>query len=268
MMTLTANPDLSSQIRDIVAASPYPLDAAAIRRGLKGEFALKPKQLPALAAALPSVAELVEWPAANPKRGPRYWTRTPSEVAQSAAITAAAEAPVVPRKIVTAMTKGRTGIPRERAEALLRDLEESGKLHRKPLLADSKYKLVSRLTEADREELLAALSRIQRSLAVFGEIIAVPAAPAPLLDDSAVLRALEHVEPRKGLVVTAHRLRAALPEAPKKDLDQAVMRLYRAGKVLLHRHSGPLLLPEDERQELIQSGADYFVGICWNTGGQ
>jgi hypothetical protein len=166
------------------------------------------------------------------------------------------------------MTKGRTGISRDRAEALLRALEEDGKLHRKPLLSETRYKLVSRLTEADRDELHRALRIIQRSLAALGESIAEPAAAQPLVDEVSILQALERLEPRKGLVVTAHRLRAALPEAPKKDLDQAIMRLYRAGKVLLHRHSGPLLLPEDERQELIQSGADYFVGICWNTGGQ
>jgi hypothetical protein len=262
---MSLHPQLPDQIRELVAASKVPLDAGAIRRQLKGEFAVKAKQLPEFVAMLPSIEGLVSWPAANEKAGPRYWTRTPEQAAEPLAIETAAAAPVPAKKLITAITKGKAGYPKSSAEAFIARLEEEGKLHRQPLLAEAKYKLTSRLTDADRDYLRRALRVILRSLG--SEVADIPqpvAAPPPA--DEKILDTLAALEPQKGLLVTASRLRRANEGIPKKDFDEAVMRLYRNERVLLHRHSGPHLLPEAERDELIRSGDTYYVGVCWNTG--
>jgi hypothetical protein len=259
---MSLHPQLADQIREIISTSKIPLDAAAIRRQLKGEFAVKTKQQAELIALLPSIEGLVNWPPANDKAGPRYWIHTPEQAAEPIVLQAAAAAPVPPKKLITAITKGKAGYPKSAADSFITRLEEEGKLHRKPLLAESKYKLTSQLTEADREYLRRALKVILRSL---GSDTPQEHTPPPL-PDQRILDTLAEIEPQKGLLVTAPRLRQAISDVPKKDFDEAVMRLYRAEKILLHRHSGPHLLPESERSELIQSNDTYYVGVCWNTG--
>lgn len=253
-------PPIEAKVREIVGSSPTPLDGAAIRRQLKGEFAVKTKQKDAFEQWLPSLG-LVEWPAA--KAGPRYWTRTAEDIAEGVALAATAVA-VLPKKLIATITKGKSGYPKDRAEALIAKLEDEGKLHRQPLLAETKYKLTSKLSEDSREFLHKALRVVLRSLKALGDEVAQPAASAPA--DDRILATLAELEPQKGLLVTAQRLRRAVPGIAKQDFDDAVLRLYRSEKVLLHRHSGPFLLPAEERNELIQSGESFYVGVCWNTG--
>ncbi len=254
-------PQIEAKVREIVAASKVPLDGAAIRRQLKGDFAVKAKQKDAFEQWLPSLG-LVEWPAA--KYGPRYWNRTAEDVAEDAAMTATAVA-ILPKKLIATITKGKSGYPKDRIEGLIARLEDDGKLHRQPLLAETKYKLTSRLSEDSREFLQKALRVILRSLKALGDDVAPPtASPSPA--DDRILATLAELEPQKGLLVTSQRLRRAVPDIAKKDFDDAVLRLYRSEKVLLHRHSGPFLLPAEERNELIQSAESFYVGVCWNTG--
>jgi hypothetical protein len=248
-------PQIEAKVREIVAGSKTPLDAAAIRRQLKGDFAVKAKQKDAFEQWLPSLG-FIEWPGAKAKR---YWTRTAEDVAEDAALAAATVA-ILPKKLITTITKGKSGYPKDRAEALIAKLEDEGKLHRQPLLAETKYKLTSKLGEDQREFLHKALRIIERALRALGESVQT-ARP-----DDLILHTLSELEPHKGLLVTAQRLRRAVPGISKQAFDEAVMRLYRSEKVLLHRHSGPFLLPAEERNELVQSGESFYVGICWNTG--
>lgn len=250
-------PQFEARVREIVGASQTPLDAAAIRRQLKGEFAVKAKEKAAFEQWLPSLG-FIEWPAA--KAGPRYWTRSVEDVAEAAAL-AATVTPVLPKKLITTITRGKSGYPKDRVDALIARLEEEGKLHRQPLLAETRYKLTSKLGEESREFLHKALRAVTRALKALGE-----EPPQPELPDNRILNALAQLEPKKGLLVTAQRLRGAVPGLSKLDFDNAVLRLYRSEKVLLHRHSGPFLLPAEERNELVQSGDTFYVGVCWNTG--
>lgn len=243
---------MMERIKELIAASAAPMDAAAVRRALK----LKPRQLAEVEASL-RLADLVEWPAATAKGGPRYWDRGPEALAEKAAIAAAGNGPVTVSKVVTAVCKGKAGLAKAAAPAFLAKLEEEGKLFRQPLLADAKYKLTSRLTDADREWLLRAQKIVERALKALTTLEA---------QKPSLLEILERVEPNKGLLVSAARLRAAAAGLSKAGFDEAVMRLYREGKVILHRHSGPYLLPADEREQLIESNGNFYAGVCWNTG--
>ena len=240
-------PEIEAQVRELVAASMSPLDAGALRRALK----LKAKLKDAFAHWLAGRG-FVEWPPATAKGGPRYWTRSDEDVAEEIAL-AAAVTPLDPKKLLTAISKGKSGYPKDRGSALLAKLEDEGKLHRQPLLAETKYKLTSRLTEESREFLHRALRVVLRSLKALGESPVTVAEEKPEAGpDARILELLAQLEPQKGLLVTASRLRRAAIGISKEQFDDAVMRLYRSEQVLLHRHSGPFLLPADERNELIQ----------------
>lgn len=260
-------PQMDAKVREIVAASSVPLDSAAIRRQLKGEFAVKARLKDAFEQWLVGLG-LIVWPAANAKSGPRYWTLSAEDVAETVALAVASATPVLPKKLIATIAKGKSGYPRDRAEGLIAKLEEEGKLHRQPLLAETKYKLTSRLPEDSREFLHRALHIIQRSLRALGEDFSLPTKVVETASnpDERILATLAQLEPHKGLLVTAQRLRRAMPGLSKQDFDDAVMRLYRNEKILLHRHSGPFLLPAEERNDLIQSGDSFYVGVCWNTG--
>jgi hypothetical protein len=68
--------------------------------------------------------------------------------------------------------------------------------------------------------------------------------------DGWVLDAIRAAEPQGGNLIT-RKLREALPGVSKEALDQSVGRLYRAEKILVDRHSGPMMLSEKERDELV-----------------
>jgi hypothetical protein len=68
--------------------------------------------------------------------------------------------------------------------------------------------------------------------------------------DAWVLDAIRTAEPQGGNLIT-RKLREALPGVSKEALDHSVGRLYRAEKILVDRHSGPMMLSEKERDELV-----------------
>ena len=264
-MILSFRPELAEKVREVVAGAKNPLDAGAIRRLLKGEHAVNAKQKDAFQQWLASVDGLVEWPEGKAGSGPRYGTRTAEDVATEIALAAASATPVLPTKLIAAITKGKSGYPKDRAGALVAQMEEDGKLHRQPLLAESKYKLTTNLPEDSRESLRRVLRVVLRSLKALGEDAGAPGKNEETADER-ILAVLVALEPQKGLLVTAPRLRRAVAGISKQAFDEAVMRLYRSEKVLLHRHSGPFLLTAEERGELIQFGDSFYVGVCWNTG--
>ena len=80
------------------------------------------------------------------------------------------------------------------------------------------------------------------------------------------MKALAELEPMKGLLVTAPRLRRALPEFSKDEFDTALVHLQDQKRVILHRHSSPHSAPESERETLIRDAAgNYYVGACWRV---
>ena len=87
----------------------------------------------------------------------------------------------------------------------------------------------------------------------------VPPAAAAAHADLAtqVLDTLASLEPRKGLLVTAPRIYRALPGIPKSAIDEELLKLQDAHRVILHRHSNP-----QSSDELI---GNLYVGACWRT---
>lgn len=51
--------------------------------------------------------------------------------------------------------------------------------------------------------------------------------------------------------ITAKRLRQVLADVPREALNESAMRLHRAGKIVLHTHSGPMMESQSDRDALI-----------------
>ncbi|HSN99325.1 MAG TPA: hypothetical protein VLS89_13610 [Candidatus Nanopelagicales bacterium] len=82
-------------------------------------------------------------------------------------------------------------------------------------------------------------------------------------DEAAVIAALRELASREppNALLSVRTLRA-LGKLPKHRFDGAVLRLSRAGKVVLHHHDFPASLPDAERAELVEDGHGvHYVGI-------
>jgi hypothetical protein len=82
-------------------------------------------------------------------------------------------------------------------------------------------------------------------------------------DESAVLTALRELASREpsGALLSVRALRG-LCSLPKTQFDTVVLRLSRAGRVMLHHHDFPASLPEADRAELIvDERGTYYIGI-------
>lgn len=82
-------------------------------------------------------------------------------------------------------------------------------------------------------------------------------------DEAAVLTALRVLASREptGALLSVRALRR-LCSLPKTHFDKSVLRLSRAGRVVLHHHDFPASLPEADRAELIEDERGiYYVGI-------
>jgi len=266
------HPDLPAVIREVLGRAEQPLNLAKLRSQLSGPYKVPAKLKDALVALLDADSGIYQWPAATAKAGPRYWTRNAREWAEPVIIAAAADSPVAATKVLGAVSKQ---YGKGAAEALLAELIGQGTLIRVPLFGGPKAKLCSRIPDeaAFRAELDAARVVIEAGYRRLGGPL--PDGRGSVRDelvgdepvgDEVVLEALGMAEPRKGLLVTAPRIYRALPEVAKAEIDAALLRLQEARRVILHRHSNPQSLSDEERQSLIQDVAgNYYVGACWRV---
>ncbi|MDC3988700.1 hypothetical protein [Polyangium jinanense] len=87
-------------------------------------------------------------------------------------------------------------------------------------------------------------------------------------DDEAVLSALRKLASREppGSLLSVRTLRT-MQKLPAPRFDAAVLRLSRAGKVILHHHDFPTSLPEVERAMLVQDEhGTHYIGIAPRQG--
>ena len=83
--------------------------------------------------------------------------------------------------------------------------------------------------------------------------------PAPNLEN----RILDKLKGRPGgLSLVEVRDSLGVKPKAKAEFDQAVMALYKNGRVYLDRHDHPLRLSDPERRDLVFDGTgNYYVGI-------
>jgi hypothetical protein len=99
---------------------------------------------------------------------------------------------------------------------------------------------------------------------------AAPASASPSVLEadlrSSILDAIRQLQPAHGAPVSAHRLRAAVPNAGKQAFDEIVLKL--ADEQLIHviRHDHGWALPKNEQDELIFDGGDaLYAAVAFRT---
>ncbi len=255
-MTRTKKPsaqlhdDLAGAVREVLDRSPVPMNVAKLRSQLTGPFKVPAKLKDAFIALLAAEARadrIYEWPAA------KYWIRNSRAWAEPL-ILAAADVPVASSKVIGAISK-QFGKPA--AQGMVGELIECGMLIRVPMFGGAKAKLCARIADevAFRAELDAARLVIEAGYRRLGQKPASAETHENLATQ--VLDTLASLEPRKGLLVTAPRIYRALPGIPKSAIDEELLKLQDAHRVILHRHSNP-----QSSDELI---GDLYVGACWRT---
>ncbi len=276
LMQSSLHPDTAAAVSEVLQRSEKPLSVRGIRQQLAGAFRLRPKQEAELKTLLQETASIHEWPKS------RFWIRDPKVIAETALLEAASDAPLTRSALNKAFGARVKAYPVTARNALIEELIGAGRLFQDPPWGGARVMLTA--VRPDREHYRQALEdQIKPILARFA---AAGLDPRPLIDQictsaadppaatglgDRILDVLNAMEPRKGLVVSAHRLRRVpeLAGVDKAEFDEAVMRLAAQHRVFLHDHGAPLAVQPGEREELVTDGkGGFYVGIAWRDPGE
>jgi ribosomal protein S21 len=240
---------------------------------LTGPFRVGPQQKNELLALLQSDPRICAWPGSG--KTARFWHRSPQDVAISAALEFASQRPLDAPALVRGIVKAAYRYPREGAKTLVDQLVREHRLYEDPPWGRKRKISASRPDpERYRAELDAELIPILEKYAALGitpqtlveTICAGAPKPAPQSAAETIIRTLDRIEPRKGLVVAVSKVRHApeLDGMGKTDFDAAALRLFAERRVFLHDHTAPHTLSAAARNDLIADGkGNYYVGIAW-----
>ena len=285
--------DLAGAVREVLDRSPVPMNVPKLRLQLTGPFKVPAKLKDAFIAMLAAETQagrIHQWPAA------KYWIRDNREWAEPI-ILAAAEVPVASSKVIGSISKqfGKPAaqvvvgellkcgmlirVPLfggAKAKLCSRIADEAAfraELDAARLVIEAGYRRLGFAAESlpsggGQESVGGSASALPRASAVGGgqtDLTGVSptagfqlAAANPHANLAAqVLDTIASLEPRKGLLITAPRIYRALPGIPKSTIDEELLKLQDAHRVILHRHSNP-----QSTDELI---GNLYVGACWRT---
>ena len=270
-MQSSIHPETAAAASEVLQRSDKPLSVSQIRRQLAGAYRVAPKLEPELKALLATTRGVYEWPTA------RFWSRDPKVVAETALLESAAAAPLARSALNKAFAARVKGYPAAARNELIAELIREGRLFEDPPWGGRGVMLTATKPDAERfrRALEDAITPVLKKYALAG------LDPRPLVDQicapttndlaERIFDALNAIEPRKGLVVSAHRLRRAaeFARAGKPEFDEAVMRLFAQRRVFLHDHGAPFAVSATEREELVTDGKGrYYVGIAWRDPGE
>jgi hypothetical protein len=285
--------DTSRLIREALLAGlsafESPLAAAQVIKGTQWPFKASPAEMVAALDSLVDSGHLHRHPPATSAGKPRYATHSVNEFRRAALLTEIARTGPLPETKLKGLVKG---ISSDEFRDLLATLFQERRLFAHPplsrtgktlyggrppapenYLTDIEVSLrqsVTRLREAgvDPDELRrAVVGVIERAGVALGVSRATAATTTPIPDLLDLLRELDPVAERGGLVGTRDLRRAAERLAStrldKRAFDEAVLALSRQGRLSLHRHDHASALSEKERDELVTDGAgNHYVGVA------
>lgn len=127
--------------------------------------------------------------------------------------------------------------------------------------------VLSRFTSGERDISLGTAGKLAAVLGL--ELVTRSARPAPKRKKAAakakpdILRIIGEIDPgfSRGALVTFSRIRPHCGLS-KKAFDTSILQLARAELVCLHRHDFPHSLTPDERDQLVRSENEYFIGCA------
>lgn len=275
--------DLQLSLRDALTRLAKPTSVAELRKALPKPYQRPPAELKRV---LDTLVEDKTVFAFQEGKTFKYSVRDPDETLVQATMDALANGPLTKKDLVLRLKQAVPGFDK-RLPAVLADLVVRGKVCEHPK-ASAKEQARYGLEPPDLTPFLAKavkeVQAVQKKLASQGvslsSIIAAlgrtlgiaTATPTTQVttpqgaadDESAVLNALRELASREpsGSLLSIGALRA-LCSLPKTHFDTLVLRLSRAGRVVLHHHDFPTSLSEEKRAELVQDerGTSY-VGIA------
>jgi len=268
--------DLRLALRDALARLAKPTSATELRRALPKPYQRPAAELVGLLDALVRDRALFTF---REGKTSRYTLLDPEQTVEQAALAALRGGPLTKKDLTARVKRAAPGFEKL-LPVVVADLLARGAVREHPK-AGSKHPARYGLEPPDPAPFLAKaleeLQAVQKKLAphgvtptalhaALGRALGVTQAGGDrgLDDETHVLAALGELASREppGALLSVRSLRAMRP-LPKPRFDGAVLRLSRAGKVVLHHHDFPASLKEAERAELVQDERGmHYVGIA------
>lgn len=264
--------DLRLALRDTVARLGKPTAPAELRKALPKPYQRPPAEMTRLLADLAREGSLV---AVKDGKGFRYADRDPATVLAPAIQGALRDGPLAKKDLEARIKRAAPGFDKMLAAVLTAEIAR-GAVREHPKAG--KQPLRYGLEPPDPTPFLAKavkdLQALAKKLAPNGVTAASIHAAlgralglaerAPAGDDDAVLAALRELASREppGALLSVRALRAITP-LDRARFDGTVLRLSRAGKLMLHHHDFPASLSEPERAELVKDEHGvHYVGVA------
>jgi hypothetical protein len=274
--------DLSEIMVKVLSPSGQPLTAREIRRQLPGPFKIPEDLLSELLTNLILKRNLFEWPSKG-KGAKRFWTEPPSQAFISTIITQAlSEKPLTPPEMKKILNKRLFGLSPKMIEPVVQTLMEQGTILLHPKTEGLKAKLglhppdpkpYLRKVIKELAQVIKTLAPCRVSPKEIGKVLcdSLNSPGDPIIDqarpqtpalEEEILTKMIAVEPQApyGALVSISNLRRTV-NMEKVRFDQTIIGLARKNKLILHRHSFPQGLTEEERNFLVddQKG-NWYVG--------
>lgn len=258
--------DLRLALREAVARLGKPLSPAELRRALPKPHQRPPAEIARLLADLAREGSLF---AVKDGKAFKYADRDPAAVLAPALQTALRDGPLGKAQLVDRIKRAAPGFEKLLPAVLAAEVAR-GAVREHPKVG--KHPQRFGLEPPDPAPFLARavkeLQAVQKKLAAHGvTAAAIHAALGRSLgvertaatsqgngaDDALVLGALHDLAAREppNALLAVRALRALAP-LDKERFDRAVLRLSRAGRLVLHHHDFPASLPEADRALLVQ----------------
>ncbi|MCW5979323.1 MAG: hypothetical protein KIT09_14705 [Bryobacteraceae bacterium] len=279
-MEPSRQPELSDEIdllRKYVEQAAAPVRAATLRKDMRAAQRWKRARTDEIANAAVAAGVVFAW---GSGRNPRYWRREAGEFLRERVLEAASEVALPKTELAKRASRAAHDAGPKQAGAAIAELLKEGALKQVKAIVGGgtlfhTASVPEALLRASAEALVAKFRTLGMDAAQVAQAFRVVSSPehtpltappaGPAAETDVAERALQILRQLQGgpaVPVTVYRLRAAMPEASKPELDRAVMALAATQRVYLTRHDHGWALPEDERERLVHDGgANLYVAI-------
>jgi len=273
---------LSEIIIKLFSQSGQPKTVKEIRKQLPGPFKIPEDQLSELLTNLIIKRNLFEWPSKG-KGAKRFWTRSLStEFISDKVLQALSEKPLTTPELKKVLNKRVFGLPQKTIEPVVQTLMEDGTVLLHPKTVGLKVKLglqppdpqpYLRKVEKELSQVMKILAPCRvspkeiwealfKSINIVGDpSVGLETGQEVTLEEEILTKMIE-VEPQApyGALVSLRHLRQTL-NMEKGIFDRMMIDMAQKNKLILHRHSFPQGLSEEERNLLVddQKG-NWYVG--------
>lgn len=273
---------LNENILKTLFQQDQPQTAREIRRHLTGSFKLPEDRLQELLSRLVRQGNLFEWPAKG-KGQTRYWKEPLSaEFISKKIIASLAEKSLTPLELKRVLSKQLFGLPKKEIDPVLHSLLLQGTIKQHPKMRGVKAKLGHRPPDPIPylQKVQKELDQVFKMLAPSGvtreeihkalwDVLGLPAPPEVSKEDPGIMDLQEQilakmveVEPQApyGALVSLRNVRRTL-DLEKGVFDRTIIDLAKKGRIVLHQHSFPQGLSEEERNALVEDHrGHWYVG--------